>query len=107
MEVSRFCGVKSSISQSGALGNYSYKRSPDYGQWITRQVDMSFDPMPKRKGVGARVWRQNAHALTIRRMPLKLESSDYTRAITKEGLELKVAVMEAMEQPDAELVDYE
>jgi DNA polymerase type B, organellar and viral len=107
MKVSRFCGAKSSISQSGVVGNHFYKRSEEYGQWIERDVDMSFNPMPKRKGIGERVSGQNAYTLAIRRISLKLESADYTRAITKEGLELKMCTIEAMEQPDAELIDYE
>lgn len=107
MEVSRFCGAKSSISQSGKPGNYFYKRSDNYGQWITRTVDMSFDPMPKRKGIGDKLFRQDARALTIRRIPLTLESAAYERALPKEIVDLKILEIETLEQPDADWTDYD
>ena len=77
--VSRFCGAKSSISRSGPTIRISqrgrlldkgvYKRAdgsdsqPSYGQWITREVQLSFDPMPKRSGI------TQGGRLGIRKMP--------------------------------------
>lgn len=125
--VSRFCGAKSSISRSGKPGAYVYTRAtraplqaalpgmeisakekrrrnaPAYGQWITRSVSMSFDPMPKRAGVGP-----DGVKLILREVDQTVESTPYKKAL-KHYLrtELKRERDWLMEQPDGDLSDYE
>ena len=111
--VSRFCGAKSCISRSGLPGNYIYKRAngteevdgalPSYGQWITRKVEMSFDPMPKRLRV-----RSDNRRLELRHIPGNVASAPYNKAVSgDEALQLRVVEEEASEQPDGDLCDYE
>ena len=116
--VSRFCGAKSSISRSGPTIRISqrgrlldkgvYKRAdgsdsqPSYGQWITREVQLSFDPMPKRSGI------TQGGRLGIRKMPQTQESKAYNKAlIDPEGIVMQLLREESLEQPDGGLVDYE
>lgn len=109
--VARFCGGKTSISvsQSGK----SFKRAkgaagsnkPAYGQWISRKVSLSFDPMPKRAGV-----HNDNVRLVLRKFPSDLMSHAYDRATmmhSKEAQELIAAKQELMEQPDADLIEYD
>jgi len=103
--VTRFCGAKTSISHSSKGYRRAYAtdgKAPSYGQWITRKVEMSFNPMPKRE-------RANADGtLSLRKFSDKLESVPYSRAlISKESIEMMHATIEAMEQPDGDLSDYE
>ncbi len=126
--VSRFCGGKSSISQSGGQGKeYTYKRAtgkrppgseakeghqfPSYGQWITRPVEMSFDPMPKRRCINP-----DGLTLKLRGDPMddregdiiNLESSPYKKSLrSQEHKRLKMAELERSEQPDGDVADYE
>jgi hypothetical protein len=106
--ISRFCGAKTSITRSGKGPSYVYTRSSgkksdmSYGQWITRQVEMSFNPMPKRETVLA------GGFLKVRSMPPDLESVPYDRAVlSQEALELRMLKEELEEQPDKDMVDYE
>jgi hypothetical protein len=106
--VSRFCGAKSSISQSGKPGHYRYTRAngkgqaPRYGQWITRKVEMSFAPMPKRSGV-----EKDGISLTVRKLPGTDQSIPYDRvAISEDAKVLKMAEEDLKEQPDGDLTDY-
>lgn len=111
--VSRFCGAKTSISRSGREGSYEYTRAsggkyedgselPSYGQWVTRRVEMSFHPMPKRAGVN------EDGSLTVRRLNRKKESTPYSKALkSQDRRELEMATQEILEQPDADLSDYE
>jgi hypothetical protein len=112
--VSRFCGGKTSISVSH--NGTRYKRAaggknpdggtrPAYGQWISRKVELSFDPMPKRACVNA-----DGLTLGLRSFPQTLTSVPYDRAMmmhSKDALELQAAYQEAIEQPDGDLTDYE
>ena len=113
--VSRFCGAKSSISRSGPPNAPVYKRAdgtqkmpdgrpaPAYGQWVTREVEMSFDPMPKRAAVNP-----DGVTLQIREIHPSQTSHPYRKALRSvENIELSAAREEAMEQPDADLTDYE
>jgi hypothetical protein len=110
--VSRFCGFKSSISRRGKPGEYQYRRAngkpgnpraPSYGQWITRPVKLGFNPMPKRAGVN-----EDGLTLALREMPADLESTPYKKALlSEEALALLMATVEILEQPDADLSDYE
>lgn len=106
--VTRFCGAKTSISKSAK----GYKRAagdtaagkPAYGQWITRGVEMSFDPLPKRD------FANPDGTLELRRFPRDLQSVPYSKAVSlksEEGAELAAAYQEVIEQPDGDLADYE
>jgi hypothetical protein len=107
--VTRFCGAKSSVSRSGTVGGYRYKRAdgtesePSYGQWITREVRMSFNPMPKRLKV-----HEDDLTLELRSLPRTLVTTPYNRcAWSEESLELRACEAEAVEQPDGDLTDYQ
>lgn len=113
--VSRFCGAKSSISFSEKNGfkrangvqddGFFHPNAPSYGQWITRPVDMSFHPMPKRLCV-------NPDGFTLRLRSFSNDSTSlpYSRALgrmSEEAMMLRAAFEEIMEQPDGDLSDYE
>lgn len=119
--VTRFCGAKTSISRSGRPGHYTYKRAgegdslelpgfetkahmrPRYGQWITREVTMSFNPMPKRSGLNP-----DGKTLTLRDFPMDKESVAYKKATRSlEAKEMEAQRTQMMEQPDGDLADYE
>lgn len=111
--VVRFNGAKSSIGRTETDNpppRFNYNRfidektnKPRYGQWSTRKIDMTFDPMPKRKGINA------DGSLQIRTMPLNLESHPYDRSVlSMEARILKLNMMELLEQPDgADYVEYD
>jgi hypothetical protein len=100
--VTRFHGAKHTISRAGKPGAFTYKRSPQHGQWSTRPIEMTFNPLPKR-----------ARALKDGRLVLRrfsgFESVPYDPAVLSlEALELKLAMIEMSEQPDGDdLTDYE
>lgn len=113
-KVSRFCGIKTSIS----LGTKSLEFTragatdgilPSYGNWVERIIDMSFNPMPKRECV-----EKDGSSLRVRLFPLSMESTPYPKALDKnkelllsaEALEMLAAHLEASEQPDGDLTDY-
>jgi hypothetical protein len=110
--VVRFNGAKSSIGRiPNPEGNpkFFYNRfededtkKPRYGQWCVRNVDMTFNPMPKRHSV------QADGSLTMRHMPMDVESHPYDRSLlSMEARILKLNLIEAMEQPDGgDYVDY-
>jgi hypothetical protein len=124
--VSRFCGAKSSIHRSGKEGAYIYTRAngkcvhgfrnakgcdrgciehdiPSYGQWITRSVNMSFDPLPKREGVN-----RDGITLKLRQLDTVTMSMPYSKAVKSQEAEMiKQAYLEVMEQPDVDLSTYE
>ncbi len=100
--VTRFCGAKSSISGTYTRAS-GVDGAPSYGQWITRRVEMSFTPLPKRLGV-----RKDNRTLTLRSLPLELCSTPYDKAVqSEETLELRGVTEEVLEQPDGDLTDYE
>lgn len=103
--VTRFCGAKTSISSSSKGYHRAYSsdgKKPSYGQWITRKVEMSFHPMPKREEMN------KDGTLKLRRFPKDMQSVPYSRAlISKEALDMMKATVEVLEQPDADLTDYE
>lgn len=121
--VSRFCGAKTSISRSGPPGHYTYKRAgevapqqtlfkekepvkeatPRYGQWITRKIIMSFNPMPKREGLNT-----DGVTLKLRDFPMDKESVSYKKATrSQDSREMEAQRIQMMEQPDGDLADYE
>lgn len=124
--VSRFCGAKSSVSRSKdkETGKWVYTRAsgnhleaePRYGEWISREVVLSFNPMPKRCGIypdgsklrlrypGDEEWHQRRD-IAIHR---EIESEPYDRAVlSPEARELMAMNLEMMEQPEGDYADYE
>jgi hypothetical protein len=109
--VSRFCGAKSTISVSERDGILSYQRAnggngtPSYGQWITRPVDLSFHPKPKRERVNP-----DGLTLKVRQLSEDMTSYPYNKAIqslSADAIMLKIAEKEALEQPDGfAMADY-
>lgn len=127
--VSRFCGAKSSISRSVVDGKFVYKRAsgnhmrgrpgfeeydakgmpvppePAYGQWITREVGMSFNPAPKRENTGL---GDDGQSLLVRKLSEDIESAPYDKAnLSEEARQLMRHMAELNEQPDKDFVDYE
>lgn len=137
--VSRFCGLKSSISRILVNGKYQYHRAngnhmigqldkdgkpgawqtgpmrgelygdgkpePHYGQWLTREVTMSFNPNPKRDDTQL---GDDGRMLLLRRFTQSVESEPYDKAnISEEARELLRMALEMNEQPDKDVSDYE
>jgi hypothetical protein len=108
-KIERFCGAKSSISRSGEQGFEVYRRAGGdrkgelaYGEWVGRDVDMSFDPAPKRDGVNP-----DGQTLKVRRMGSEL-SCPYDRAEKSlESRELKALAEEILEQPNADFTEFD
>ena len=93
--LSLFRGIKTSITRSGKPKEFEYKRSDEYGRWVSRPINMTFSPLPKREakiGEGGR--------LTLRRLP-ELESAPYNKGIlSPEAQILLQQAIEESEQPD-------
>jgi hypothetical protein len=119
--VTRFCGAKTSISVSGRGDERVYKRAngtgsePRYGQWISRKVEMTFDPLPKRARVNP-----DGRTLELRKFPAGQTSEPYEKAlrrmrgqaggeetVTPETAMMRRAEQEALEQPDGDLTEFE
>ena len=80
-----------------------FNRSSRYGEWIKRPIDLSLNPMPKREAEIVRAPTQEWGVLTLRRMDPKTLSAPYARATgvkTPDAIMLKMAELEASEQPD-------
>lgn len=111
--VQRFCGAKTSISRSIVKGSkpprWQYNRAnaqdgklPCYGDWIHREVNMSFNPMPKRLQV-----MPDGKRLQLREFPLTQESVPYSKALmSREALILETANEILAEQPDCDFSDW-
>jgi hypothetical protein len=106
--LSRFCGAKTSIHYAATRNVYSrssgntLRGEPSYGQWIQRPVELTFNPMPKRLKLGP-----DGRSLKMRAFPSTLESMPYTKAIrSQDARDLEQAVIEVLEQPDADFTDY-
>ena len=130
-EVTRFCGAKSSLSVSRKPGvvlaegvaptnikdldvrwdELIFTRSPLYGEWIKRPVELSFNPEPKReKEFGASVQRgSKTRILTVRKFLQDMSSTPYKRSLeSQEAQDLKRLNDELLEQPDgADFVEYD
>lgn len=124
-DVSRFHGAKSSISRARdpqIPGHYLYHRGlllddegepwinpltgkpkTRYGQWSSRPVDMTFNPLPKRSHA------RKDGTLAVRQFPSNMISIPYDKAIkSDEAIQLRLAQTELSEQPDGEdFSDYE
>lgn len=93
--LSLFRGIKTSITRRGNPGAFSYHRKDDYGRWVSRPIDMTFSPLPKREAIIGKGGR-----LTLRRLP-DLESAPYNKGIlSPEALVLLQQALEEEEQPD-------
>jgi hypothetical protein len=91
--VTRFHGAKSCISKGARSG---YKRSADFGQWRTKEIELNFDPMPKREAA------RKDGSLVLRAFP-GMESNAYDPAtISMEALGLKLSAAEMQEQPEGD-----
>jgi hypothetical protein len=108
--VSRFCGTKTSVSRRIVADQFVYHRAdgssgvekPSYGEWVNREVNMSFDPMPKRECI-----LEDGVHLKLRGQS-ELTSTIYAKAgPSQEIQELKRAMDEILEQPDADLCEVE
>ncbi len=90
--LSRFGGAKTCISRDA---DNVFRRSLNYGEWMPRPTDMTFNPMPKRERIlkGGR--------LQIRKMPLDQASLPYSKAMRNQESEVLEALEIMMEeQPD-------
>lgn len=98
--VTRFHAAKNTISFSPSTNTYT--RSPMYGQWEKRQLEMTFDPMPKR----ARIKRDGTLAMLSF---IGQESMPYDAAvISPEAMQQKIAAAIQEEQPDgSDFTDYD
>lgn len=117
-KVSRFCGAKSSISKGirgyvradGDIGN----KEPAYGQWVERDIRLSFDPMPKRAGLNP-----DGRTLAMRKFDMQERSAPYNRALlrmaskyaattqdSEENLQFRAVKEELLEQPDGDYSQY-
>jgi hypothetical protein len=75
------------------------RRRPQYGEWIVQEIKCSFNPRPKR-------WSQHEQRLIPWRY-VDVESIPYDRAISDDGVELALAELVAMEQPNADFADVQ
>jgi hypothetical protein len=93
-DLSLFRGIKTGVTRSGTAGAYKYKRADQYGRWIARPVEMTFNPMPKREkevGEGGRLKLRRVHG----------ESAPYDKGIlSPEAMILLAQSIEESEQPD-------
>lgn len=103
--VSRFCGAKTSIhkSQLGySRANARDGKSPGYGRWIERRVEMSFDPMPKRECINP-----DGMTLKLRKFPLSQRSMPYSKAlVSRETAEIEAFKTELEEQPNNDFAEF-
>jgi hypothetical protein len=91
--LTRFIGAKTAIHLVPKRGEYV--RSKDYGQWVDRPIEISFDPLPKRETI------TKEGRLTLRRMPRGIESAPYDRSIvSQDAARLRRERQEQDEQPD-------
>jgi len=92
-DLSRFIGAKNAITRSEKPGAWRYTRSPEYGRWKLRPVEMHFNPHPKREA------KMPDGTLTLRRV--QGESAPYDKGMeSEESRELRRLTEEALEQPD-------
>jgi hypothetical protein len=87
------------------LETLTRKGKTRYGQWSQRQIDMTFNPMPKRGSINP------DGTLAIRSMPSDQQSAPYNKAThsrSEDALALQRYLEEMMEQPGgADWADYE
>lgn len=94
----RFVGAKSALTRDSKK---RVTRSPDYGEWISHEVEVSFSPFPKRRRIMSD-GRLEPWAY------LGWESEPYDPALeSPEAKLLSIAEMIAEEQPDLTFGDVE
>lgn len=113
--VGRFCGAKTCISRRvikdpvTGKPHFEYHRAdgdhmkgqPKLGQWITREVSMSFNPFPKRDGLTSEGY------LRTRRFTGERESLGYSKArVSDEARQLAAERDTLSEQPTGDYTDY-
>jgi len=94
-EVIRFMGAVSALTLAGK--GTRVNRSPEYGEWVPRPIEVSFDAQPKRERMLAN------GQLELRQFP-GIESAPYDPSImSQEALEMKWSQLELEEQPNGDL----
>jgi hypothetical protein len=88
----RFCGAKTSLHKS----TQGVSRADYYGQWVTRPIVMSFDPLPKR----ARVLPDGRTLELVRRNDASYPYDRIRASLSPDTTALRLAELEASEQPD-------
>jgi hypothetical protein len=79
------------------------KQNVSYGQWVTREVTMSFNPLPKREKVNP-----DGLTLMLRAFGDETASMPYAKAMRSfEAKMLEELAQELYEQPDVDYSDYE
>lgn len=92
--VNRFVGAVSGIYKTPSG---EYLRSPDYGEWVDREIKLSFTPLPKRElGRDGELLTRNFRGQ---------ETTPYDAAlVSPEAEELQRETRELLEQPDGDYV---
>lgn len=105
-QVTRFCGAKTSVHR-GILDPERFTRANgstsdvSYGQWISRTLEMCFDPLPKRE----RILRNGKLALRV--MPAAEVSAPYGKTmLCPETIEARALDQELEEQPTGDFCNY-
>lgn len=96
--VARFVGAKSGTIHS----RRGYSRTASCGEWVERQIRLSFTSLPKRATT-------EGQYLTIRNLTTEETSLPYKRSLLSEdAVQLRLAELEAEEQPDGgDYTDYD
>ncbi len=92
--VNRFVGCVSAVYKTPSG---EYLRSADYGEWVDREIKLSFHPLPKRE--------LSPKGQLVTRNFEGVESTPYDAAlVSPEAEELKRETREMLEQPDGDYV---
>lgn len=84
--------------------------APAYGQWVTRPVEMSFNPMPKRETVNkdGRTLKMRGLGYSEADLPPGVESMPYKKIIkSMERMAMEAMKLMLEEQPDMEFHEIE
>lgn len=103
-DITRFVGARTSVylTPKGQI-----KRREAYGEWEPWPIDVSFDPMPKREkvlGDGRRLLVRDVGGRASSPYPPALGEAP---VMTPEIIALMFAEQVLLDQPDADLCDYE
>lgn len=90
--VVRFIGAKSATIRHQ---DATYHRTDSYGEWETREIQLSFDALPKRQETIA------GNRMTIRYLPKEMRSAPYEKSMmSSDAILMRAEQMMADEQPD-------